>query len=71
MIRQSILRSLVCFFAVAMGFVVHAQRDYYVKYGADVKVNHNAHYPIMVGVSNVRGEQQVLNNIASAPRWQA
>ena len=49
----------------------NAQTDYYVAHGADVKVNHAAHYPIMVGVSNVRGEQQKLNNIASAPRCQA
>ena len=50
---------------------VNAQSDYYVKHGADVNVNHEAHYPIMVGVSNVRGEQQKLNNIASGPRCQA
>ena len=49
----------------------NAQTDYYVAHGADVNVNHATHYPIMVGVSNVRGEQQKLNNIASAPRCQA
>ena len=48
-----------------------AQGDYYVKHGADVTVNHYAHYPIMVGISNVRGDQQKLNGIASAPRCQA
>ena len=48
-----------------------AQSDYYVKHGADVKVNHAAHYPIMVGVSNVRGDQQKVTGIASAPRCQA
>ena len=49
----------------------NAQTDYYVAHGADVNVNHATHYPVMVGVSNVRGEQQKLNNIASAPRCQA
>ena len=49
----------------------NAQTDYYVANGANVNVNHDSHYPIMVGVSNVRGEQQKLEGIASAPRCQA
>ena len=72
--RHSFIRSLFCLLVMVMGFApVQAQEqgNYYVKYGADVNVNHGSHYPIMVGVSNVRGEQQVLNNIASAPRCQA
>ena len=67
--QQSILRSLLSLFLVAMAFVARAeeQGDYYVKHGADVNVTHNTHYPIMVGVSNVRGDQQVYRDIASAP----
>ncbi len=57
---------------MAMAFVARAQQgDYYVKHGEDVTVTHATHYPIMVGVSNVRGDQQVADNIASAPRCQA
>lgn len=72
--RHSFIRSLFCLLVLVMGFApaqAQGQGNYYVKYGADVNVNHGSHYPIMVGVSNVRGEQQVLNNIASAPRCQA
>ena len=70
--RQSILRSLLCLFVMAMAFVARAQQgDYYVKYGEDVNVTHNTHYPKLVGVSNVRGDQQVARDIASAPRCQA
>ena len=47
------------------------QGDYYVKYGADVNVTHGTHYPKMVGVANVRGEEQKLEGIASAPRCAA
>ena len=43
------------------------QGDYYVAYGADVNVTHGTHYPKMVGVANVRGEEQKLEGIASAP----
>ena len=48
-----------------------AQGDYYVKHGADVNVTHSTHYPKAVGVANVRGDQQVLDNIATAPRCAA
>ena len=64
-----ILLSALSAMFISMG--ASAQSDYYVKHGADVKVNHAAHYPIMVGVSNVRGDQQKLTGIASAPRCQA
>ena len=66
---KSILLSLLSAMLFCVG--ANAQTDYYVKHGADVNVNHASHYPIMVGISNVRGEQQKLNNIASAPRCQA
>ena len=71
--QKSIMRSLFCLLVMAIAFVANAQEqsDYYVKHGADVTINHQTHYPIMVGVSNVRGEQQVLNDIASSPRCQA
>ena len=62
---KSILVSALSALLFCVG--ANAQGDYYVKHGADVTVNHEQHYPIMVGVSNVRGEQQTLNNIASAP----
>ena len=66
--QQSFLRSLLCLFMMAMAFVARAQQsDYYVKYGADVNVTHGTHYPKLVGVSNVRGDQQVYRDIASAP----
>ena len=66
---KSILLSALSAMFISMG--ASAQGDYYVKHGADVTVNHYAHYPIMVGVSNVRGDQQKLTGIASAPRCQA
>ena len=71
--RQTFLKSLFCFLMMATAFVARAQAqgDYYVKYGEDVKVTHGTHYPIMVGVSNVRGDQQVYRDIASAPRCPA
>ena len=67
------LKSILLSALSAMLFCVNAnaQSDYYVVHGANVNVTHSAHYPIMVGVSNVRGEQQKLENIASAPRCQA
>ena len=66
---KSIFLSVLSAMFMSMG--ASAQGDYYVKHGADVTVNHGSHYPIMVGVSNVRGDQQKLNGIASAPRCQA
>ena len=49
----------------------NAQSDYYVVHGADENVNHATHYPIAVGITGTHSEQQVLNNIASAPRCPA
>ena len=47
---------------LAVGSTAFAQEqdDYYVKHGADVSVTHSTHYPKMVGVANVRGEEQKL-----------
>ena len=66
---KSILLSALSAMFISMG--ASAQSDYYVKHGADVNVTHNTHYPKAVGVANVRGDQQVLDNIASAPRCAA
>ena len=49
----------------------NAQSDYYVVHGADENVAHATHYPIAVGITGTHSEQQVLNNIASAPRCPA
>ena len=62
--------SLLLVLLVAMAFCANAQ-DYYVVHGADENVTHGTHYPKSVGVSNVRGDQQMLDNIASAPRCAA
>ena len=56
---------------VAMVPTAGAQADYYVEHGAGVNVAHNTHYPKAVGVANVRGDQQIIDNIASAPRCAA
>ena len=56
---------------VAMVLTASAQADYYVEHGAGVNVAHNTHYPKAVGVANVRGDQQIIDNIASAPRCAA
>ena len=71
--RQTFLKSLFCLLVMAVAFVARAQAqsDYSVKYGADVNVTHGTHYPKLVGVSNVRGDQQVYRDIASAPRCPA
>ena len=66
---KSILLSALSAMFISMG--ASAQSDYYVKHGADVKVTHATHYPKAVGVANVRGDQQVLDNIATAPRCAA
>ena len=63
---KSILLSALSSMLVCIG--ANAQSDYYVKHGADVNVTHSTHYPKAVGVANVRGDQQVLDNIATAPR---
>ncbi|MBR5592878.1 MAG: DUF4091 domain-containing protein [Bacteroidaceae bacterium] len=66
---KSILLSALSAMFISLGAT--AQSDYYVKHGADVKVTHSTHYPKAVGVANVRGDQQVLDNIATAPRCAA
>ena len=66
---KSILLSALSAMFISMG--ANAQGDYYVKHGADVNVTHSTHYPKAVGVANVRGDQQVLDNIATAPRCAA
>ena len=66
---KSILLSALSAMFISMG--ASAQSDYYVKHGADVNVTHSTHYPKAVGVANVRGDQQVLDNIATAPRCAA
>ena len=66
---KSILLSALSAMFISMS--ASAQGDYYVKHGADVNVTHATHYPKAVGVANVRGDQQVLDNIASAPRCAA
>ena len=63
--------TLLLLMLVTMAFTAGAQADYYVKHGSDVNVTHGTHYPKAVGVANVRGDQQVLDNIASAPRCAA
>ncbi|MBO7271788.1 MAG: hypothetical protein J6U89_02810, partial [Bacteroidaceae bacterium] len=66
---KSILFSALSALLFCVG--ANAQSDYYVKHGANVNVTHETHYPKAVGVANVRGDQQVLDNIASAPRCAA
>ncbi len=66
---KSIFLSALSAMFISMG--ASAQSDYYVKHGADVNVTHATHYPKAVGVANVRGDQQVLDNIATAPRCAA
>ena len=63
---KKFLFSLVCLLATASAAFAQAQGDYYVKHGADVNVNHREHFPKMVGVSNVRGEEQKIEGIATA-----
>ena len=57
-------------FLLLFGINVKAQ-DYKVTYDASVNVTHGEHYPKAVGVTNVRGDRQMLDNIASAPRCAA
>ena len=49
----------------------NAQSDYYVVHGADENVAHGTHYPIAVGIVGTHSAQQLVNNIASAPRCAA
>ena len=66
------MSKLLLFFALLVSGTLYAQQgDYDVKHGADVSVAHATHYPKMVGVANVRGEEQKLEGIASAPKCAA
>ncbi|MBO5787924.1 MAG: DUF4091 domain-containing protein [Bacteroidaceae bacterium] len=49
----------------------NAQSDYYVVHGANENVDHGTHYPIAVGIVGTHSQQQLVNNIASAPRCAA
>ncbi len=57
--------------ALAFGVSAEAQGDYYVKYGADVNVTHGEHYPKSVGIVGTQTPQQLLSNIAAAPKCAA
>ena len=68
------MKKIVLLFAMLLivGFTARAQQsDYYVVHGTNENVSHATHYPKMVGVANVRGEEQRLEDIASAPRCAA
>lgn len=66
------MSKLLLFFALLVSGTLYAQQgDYDVKHGADVSVAHATHYPKAVGVANVRGEEQRLEGIASAPKCAA
>lgn len=68
--KSKILFSLMMMFAL-LASPANAQSDYYVAHGANVNINHATHYPIAVGIVGAQTPQQLLNNIASAPRCQA
>ena len=62
---------LTAFFAMLFCMGANAQSDYYVVHGADENVTHATHYPIAVGIVGTHSAQQLVNNIASAPRCAA
>ncbi|MBR3977230.1 MAG: DUF4091 domain-containing protein [Bacteroidaceae bacterium] len=66
---KSILLSALS--AVFFSAAAYAQSDYYVVHGADENVTHGTHYPIAVGIVGTHSAQQLVNNIASAPRCAA
>lgn len=57
---KKFILSFMALLAVGSTAIAQEQDDYYVKHGADVSVTHKDHYPKMVGVANVRGEEQKL-----------
>jgi hypothetical protein len=67
-IKSLILSALSALFVCAGSY---AQSDYYVVHGADENVTHGTHYPIAVGIVGTHSAQQLVNNIASAPRCAA
>ena len=62
---------LTAFFYMLFCMGANAQSDYYVVHGADENVTHATHYPIAVGIVGTHSAQQLVNNIASAPRCAA
>lgn len=62
---------LTAFFSMLFCMGANAQSDYYVVHGADENVTHATHYPIAVGIVGTHSAQQLVNNIASAPRCAA
>ena len=66
---KSILLSALSAMFISAG--AYAQSDYYVVHGADENVTHATHYPIAVGIVGTHSAQQLVNNIASAPRCAA
>ncbi|MBO7231521.1 MAG: DUF4091 domain-containing protein [Bacteroidaceae bacterium] len=61
---------LFMLFVLMLGFTAKAQ-DYKVVNGANVNVTHETHYPKSVGVVGTQTPQQLLENIATAPRCAA
>lgn len=68
--RKKII-SLIALFSTLFSTGAYAQSDYYVAHGADVNVSHATHYPKAVSIVGSQSPEQVLQNIASAPRCQA
>ena len=66
---KSLLLSALSAMFISMG--VNAQSDYYVVHGSNENVTHATHYPIAVGVVGTHSQQQLVNNIASAPHCAA
>ena len=63
--------SLLALFGTLFSTGAYAQSDYYVAHGANVNVSHATHYPKAVSIEGSQSPEQVLQNIASAPRCQA
>lgn len=68
--RKKII-SLIALFSTLFSTGAYAQSDYYVAHGANVNVSHGTHYPKAVSIVGSQSPEQVLQNIASAPRCQA
>ncbi len=66
---KSILLSALSAMFISAG--AYAQSDYYVVHGSNENVTHATHYPIAVGIVGTHSAQQLVNNIASAPRCAA
>ncbi len=66
---KSLLLSVLAVLLVCVG--ANAQSDYYVVHGSNENVTHATHYPIAVGIVGTHSQQQLVNNIASAPRCAA